>query len=341
MKIEEIAETITVDFSEEGPVFNQDKRYTDPRDVLERCSSFVSESEGNFSWLNLHSRFSTMSTGLIKLSHFSVKVYLLSTVQEYFRIDRKTSNSKISQISIAYLLQFDDDSLPLTMLESMPLAQYAAENWIDHAEWGGMDSTVLRLILHLFTSESAPLKNWIRMCDIDSSGLSMDEAEIFSALYYSSLAGMAEISEYLLLKGENANAEGGELGNPLQAASCGGYKGIQAESCGKYEAIVKLLLENGAEVNAVGGEYGNALQAASYGGSEAIVNLLLENGAEVNAVGGEYGNALEAASYRGSESIVKLLLENGAEVNAVGGEYGNALQAASYEHQENIHFTYT
>ena len=52
MTIEEIAETITVDFSEQCPVFNQDKRYTDPRDVLVRCSSFVSESEGKYCWHN-------------------------------------------------------------------------------------------------------------------------------------------------------------------------------------------------------------------------------------------------------------------------------------------------
>ena len=52
MKIEAIAETITVDFSEEYPVFNQDKRYADSWDVLVRCSSFVSESEGKYSWLN-------------------------------------------------------------------------------------------------------------------------------------------------------------------------------------------------------------------------------------------------------------------------------------------------
>ena len=52
MKIEEIAETITADFSGEFPVFNRDKRYADPRDVLVRCSSFVSESEGKYSWLN-------------------------------------------------------------------------------------------------------------------------------------------------------------------------------------------------------------------------------------------------------------------------------------------------
>ena len=52
MKINEIAEIITMDLSEECPVFNQDKRYADPRDVLVRCSSFVSESEGKYSWLN-------------------------------------------------------------------------------------------------------------------------------------------------------------------------------------------------------------------------------------------------------------------------------------------------
>ena len=52
MTIEEIAETITVDFSDKFPVFNQDKRYTDPWDVLVRCSSFVSESEGKYHWHN-------------------------------------------------------------------------------------------------------------------------------------------------------------------------------------------------------------------------------------------------------------------------------------------------
>ena len=77
-----------------------------------------------------------MNTGVIKLSHFSVKEYLISThVEEYFSIDEKTSHSMISKLSITYLLQFDDDSAPLTeaMLEAMPLAKYAAEHWIVHA----------------------------------------------------------------------------------------------------------------------------------------------------------------------------------------------------------------
>ena len=132
-----------------------------------------------------------MNTGGIKLSHFSVKEYLLSThVEEYFNINEKTSHSKISELSLAYLLQFNDDSLPLT--EAMPLAQYAARHWIDHAKSGGWGPTVLPLVLHLFTSESAPLINWIRMFNIDTGykDLSLDKSEACCALYYSSLAGM-------------------------------------------------------------------------------------------------------------------------------------------------------
>jgi hypothetical protein len=52
MTIAEIAETITADFSGKCPVFYRDKRYADPWDVLVRCSSFVSESEGKNSQLN-------------------------------------------------------------------------------------------------------------------------------------------------------------------------------------------------------------------------------------------------------------------------------------------------
>ena len=258
-------------------------------------------------------------------------------VEDFFSIDEKTSHSKIAELSIAYLLQFDDDSLPLTKatLHSMPLAQYAAEQWIDHAKSGGMDHTVLQLTLRLLTSESAPFKNWIRIHDIEGPYGSMDliKNDFYSPLYYSSLTGMDEASDCLLQKMENVNAKGGIYGNPLQAASCKGH-----------EAIVKLLLENGAEVNAKGGIYKNALRAALYegneaivklllkngadtvdaletailqGGNEAIMELLLENGAEVNAKGGKYGNALQAALYRGDEAIVELLLENGAEVNAI------------------------
>ena len=53
MRIKEVAEAITVDFeSGDGPIFTSMRRYTDPRDVLVRCSSLVNESEGQCYWFN-------------------------------------------------------------------------------------------------------------------------------------------------------------------------------------------------------------------------------------------------------------------------------------------------
>jgi ankyrin repeat protein len=73
------------------------------------------------------------------------------------------------------------------------------------------------------------------------------------------------------------NAQGGEYGNALYAAS---HKG--------FEGIVGLLLEKGANVNAQGGICDNALMAASYRGHEAIVGLLVENGADMNTQDEKY-----------------------------------------------------
>jgi hypothetical protein len=211
----------------------------------------------------------TVMTGTVKLSHFSVKEYLLSNrVEEYFCMNEEASHSKISKISLTYLLQFHHSFEPLTeaMLDSLPLARYAAQNWIDDAESGGMDTTLLKLVLRLFVAETAFLTKWIWIWNIDvpwwhKQDLSMDKAEVHSPLYYASLVGMEEVSYYLLEQGMEVNVKGGEYGNALQVASFNGHEGI-----------VNVLLENGAEVNAQEGEYGNALQAASFNGHEGIVN---------------------------------------------------------------------
>jgi hypothetical protein len=81
------------------------------------------------------------------------------------------------------------------------------------------------------------------------------------SLMYAVKHGHCAMTELLLDKGADLNAQGGHYGNALQAASFGGH-----------EAVVQLLLDNGADLNAQSRYYGNALQAASSGGHEAVRN---------------------------------------------------------------------
>ena len=56
------------------------------------------------------------------------------------------------------------------------------------------------------------------------------------------IRGSSEIVKLLLEKGADVNAQGGDYGNALQAASVGGHK-----------EIIELLLEREAEVDTQGG----------------------------------------------------------------------------------------
>ncbi|OAP56960.1 hypothetical protein AYL99_09072 [Fonsecaea erecta] len=246
-----------------------------------------------------------------------------------------------------------------------PLLGYAASHIFDHAEKVLAEDTA--------GQAGAEIGKWLRDANswfkwwkgFLSTIHTRNERQSLKAnmdaglLYMVSLRGYRSLVKNILAEGgADVNAQGGEYGNALQAASRGGHRQIverlleagadvnaqsgkygnalQAASQGGHRQIVKRLLEADADVNTQGGWYGNALQAASLRGHQQIVERLLEAGADVNAQGGEYGNALQAASLRGHQQIVERLLEAGADVNAQGGEYGNALQAASQQIVERL-----
>jgi hypothetical protein len=192
------------------------------------------------------------------------------------------------------------------MLGTYMLARYSAEFWASHARKTAerMEKTST-VAMELFSEDSAAYTNWIRLYDSDKHWGDPEFAnaleEMPTPLYYVAMLGLSVVVKLLLNKGADVNAQGGQYGNALQAASYEGDK-----------QVVELLLNKGADVNAHGGHYGNALQAALYRGDKQVVELLLDKGADVNAQGGHYGNALQSASYRGHQQVVKLLLDNGA-----------------------------
>ncbi|KAI9794892.1 MAG: hypothetical protein M1816_003022, partial [Peltula sp. TS41687] len=371
-----------------------ENRLIDPEDVLRICSSLVTHVHvhvhvhniwGNVSVVDEGEKDETLSelpTGTetrrrtqVRFAHFSVKEYIVSerirsTGASKFSVSEITSHTNLGNFCLSYLLLLDQyETLSEEQLAEYPLHEYSAEHWYEHVkhlEYNKLDITeTMTLVSKLLNpSEGFAFINWLRISEPDNGNhgqksLHRKFNQAAPLLYYAALLGLPTATGMLLQNGSGVNAQGGDLGNALQAASSGGHQDIvrlliekgadvnaqggrhgnalqAAASWRGTEAIVRLLIEKGADVNAQGGYYGNALQAASWGGTEAIVRLLIEKGADVNAQGGEYGNALQAASSGGHQDIVRLLIEKGADVNAQGGRHGNALQAASWRGTEAI-----
>src|ERR1700728_3498881 len=140
-----------------------------------------------------------MIIGMIKLSHMSVKDYLLSQHRvgaSGFSIDEKLAHSYIAKTCLAYLLQFENpDMLNRDTISKYPLAKYAAEYWIMHVHYGAEESTDAqqeKLIMTLFQPlHTAPFISWVRIHDIDDPDRIFGKTSgIPSTIYYASCAGL-------------------------------------------------------------------------------------------------------------------------------------------------------
>ncbi|KAJ7465570.1 ankyrin repeat-containing domain protein [Mycena latifolia] len=341
IKLEEIIDTLAIDFDQQPLRFNPDERMQS-KALLTACAGFVTVLENT----------------TIKLAHASVNDYFLSAKKPRDLYGdsaflKPTGHLLIARTCVAYLCSLDrvlDDEADL---QRFPLALYAAKNWAFHAKlcdeirFGGADEIMrvpggvqnpvipmtnsdvcrprelVEAILELLRRDSAQHISLCRLHDFDGQpwenrGFSRS-APTLPPLYMSAMAGIEQVVRLLLTQGEDVNEKGGYYGPALEAASYGGN--IE---------IVHLLIDEGADVNSQDGYYGTALQAASHGGSLEVVRLLIDKGARVHSQGGDYGTALQAASYGGTIEVVHLLIDRGANVNTNSGRYGNALQAASY-----------
>ncbi|RYN60627.1 hypothetical protein AA0117_g13049 [Alternaria alternata] len=303
LSVEEIAEVVAIDVARD-PAFDGDEVLEDPLEVLDICSSLVTITT------NKADRRLGSAQRIVALAHYSVQEYLVSDrirrgSAKQYSMQEAACQSAITRGSLKYLMQLQQP-LEREILQIFALARYSAEFWSSHLRKTGDEmEQVSQLTMGLLAREEPAYLNWLRLHDPDRPweelNLERSADSIPMPLYYAALLGFGTVTRLLLDKDADVNAQGGEYGNALQAASEGGH-----------EQIVKMLLDKGAEVNAQGGDYGNALQAASARGHEQVVKTLLNAGAEVNAQGGDYGNALQAASARGHEQVVKTLLNAGA-----------------------------
>jgi len=196
-----------------------------------------------------------------------------------------------------------------------PLVEYAAQHWVDHAQFEKVSSRVRDGMDNLFDTSKPHFAAWLRVHDMDekwpyfSGGL---PDGVGSPLYYAALCGFYDLAERLVLKHpEQVNARGGLILTPLLAAL---YK--------EHFHVANLLHRHGAVVDVQNPGELTPLHGASAYGQIDVMRWLLDHGADANAPNSVHRTPLHVAAFGMRLEVVEVLLEYNADINSqsVGGE---------------------
>jgi hypothetical protein len=385
--VEELAEVLAVDFDDaEGvPELKPNWRWEDQEQaLLASCSSLIIIVD-------------TGDSRVVQFSHYSVKEFLTSgrlatSSQEVSRyhIALEPAHTILAQACVSVLLRLpdrdeqehddeqndgdeEDDSDESEAFEgkdvivnNAPLAKYAAEYWVRHAQVEDVASRI-KGMEYLFDSEKPYFEAWLLLHDIDYDAYdSVFPGIVFSwgyikraPLYYAALCGFRNLVEQLIIKyPQHVNAICGRFGTPALAALGGrhfelaqvlhrsgssvdprdndGDSPLSNAVFDEHLEMVQVLLDYGVEVNFRSNRGDTPLAFAARGrfNDPRIVQLLLDRGADPNVqtqIDGRTSTPLHRASGDGRIEIARLLLEHGASLDVQDEEGMTPLDVASGE----------
>jgi ankyrin repeat protein len=303
LSVAELAELLAFDFDEAKggiPKLNSNWRWADHEQaVLSTCSSLVAVVPND-------------ESPIVQFSHFSVKEFLMSDrlatsrrdISQY-HISLEDAHMLLTQASLAVLLRDPDVNTPADIA---PLARYAAEHWVTHAQVKNVASLVRDGMQNLFDPDKPYFEAWVQLHNIDPPMYSFtlpDPEPGARPLYYAALGGFSDLVEHLILKfPQCASAMGGYCGTALHSASFEGH--LQ---------VVRYLLQHGVDVNVRNSANCTALLLASWYGHFGVVQCLLDHGADLDLQDKFDNTPLMLAVFYGRVDAIRLLLEHNADVN--------------------------
>ena len=325
LRVEELAEVLAVDFDEAGgvPKLKPNWRWEDQEQaLLISCSSFITIVGSGRS-------------RVVQFSHFSVKEFLTSARlatsigdMSRYHIVLEPAHTILAQACMGVLLQPDDsvEENGVRVRKMSPLARYAAQHWVTHAQFEGVSLFLRKAMEYLFDLDKPYFAAWLQLHDIHSEpgpwsstfGMFEDSGTSdITPLYLAALCGFEELVEHLVIKyPQHMNTSSGRYVTPLIAALAG-----------RHFQIAKLLRHNGAHVNVRSTFGGTPLSSAAWYGDFEMVQVLLDYEADVNACGDDKWTAMHYVP-RGFKiskpnkipqlwfDVTRLLLEYGADINA-------------------------
>ena len=322
LRVEELAEILTVDFKAEGiPNQNPGWRWEDQEAaVLSACSSLVIIVEDG-------------ASRITQFSHFSVKEFLTADRLadptrdvSRFHIRFETAHTILAQACIGVLLRLDN-RVDRDNIKEFPLALYAAQYWPTHARFESGASRIKEGIECLFDSDKPHFATWLWIYNEERQYRSMStmcpEKPGAVPLYYAAMLGFRGLAEHLIAKHpEHVNAKGGNYKTPMQIAAIAGHADI-----------LSLLLEHGADVED-GAKAWTPLHRASWKGNLEAGQCLIDHGADINARTTLGETPLFRAVYQEHVEFARMLLNNkrGASINVLDDNLGwTPLHAAVYK----------
>ena len=340
LRVKELAEILAVDFDDtEGiPKLNASWRWEDEEQaLLSSCSSLITIVKSK-------------KSRIVQFSHFSVKEFLTSDRlatssgdASRYHIALEPAHTIIAQACMSILLRSDDRVEESDVRNNSPLAGYAAEHWVAHAQNQKASSCLQKAMEYLFDPDKPYFAAWLQLYDMDVNPLGLKSSfspfttnpytriskSRATPLYYAALCGFHGLVKHLTVNNPgHVNATGGHYVAPVVAAL----------SAGHFE-IAKFLRDNGAHPNVRGVNRRTPLHGPAWHGDfEMVQVLLLDYKADVNARDIDGVTPLQFASQSQSNrpnldsslpKIARTLLEHGADVNTRRNNGLTALHSAA------------
>jgi ankyrin repeat protein len=322
--VKELAELLAFDF-EAGPIprFYEDWRLEDPVDaVLSACSSLLAIVDDEY------------FGAVIQFSHFSVREFLTSArlasasdiILRRYHLSMTPAHTLAAQACLGILLHLDKDVITRDSLDELPLAQYAAEHWVDHALFEDVSQNVEDGMKQLFDPKKSHLAVCVWIHDPDPRPWEVDEEDPRPSLHrrtplhYAALWGLHFAVEFLAIEhAQDVHSRcSTDNATPLHLA-------VER----RHVKVARFLLECGADVTAQNEKGSTPLHVASEQGNLEVASVLVERGADVTAQNKERSTPLHLASRWGNLKVASMLVERGADVTAQDKEGWTPLHLAS------------
>jgi ankyrin repeat protein len=307
LRVQELAELLAFDFNS-GPIpkFHEGWRLEDPVDaVLSSCSSLLAV-------VNVE------GSPVIQFSHFSVKEFLTSArlaeasdiIHRRYHVSMTPAHTLAAQACLGTLLHLDKDVITRESLEDYPLAEYAAEHWVYHAQFEEVSQNVEDGMKQLFDPGKPHLTVCIWIDDPERPWLVRDDraerpwATAGPPLPYAAFWGLQSIVHFLVVELSEDVHSRSDMYNatPLHLASQNGHNQV---AC--------FLLERGADISAQDNIGLTSLHLASQEGHVEVAHMLIERGADVSAKDKDGETPLYRALRCGHVEVVHMLIERGAD----------------------------